>query len=152
MNGSYLDWNQRILHISRWLNVVRREINSPDLWTSIKEAKYLQASVVSSDISNAPFTPAERSIVITRLEEVKRYITQSSQLQTEQLERLEGQILYLIESSERLGRKDRYNILISVLFSIIVTGVVTPDRAQELFQIVAAMFEPLLRSIMQLNP
>ena len=41
-------------------------------------------------------------------------------------------------------------IVVPDLGTRVVAGIFAPDRAQELFQVAAAIFEPLLRSVMQL--
>jgi hypothetical protein len=145
-----ISWLTRLTQVRDWLGYLKREVSSPDLWDSFKESQALQTAATSTNIENAPFTPSELTTVASTLDELKRYITETNQLTNDQIEHLDGQVRYLAEASSRLGRKDWYNILISVLFSVVVSGIFAPDRAQELFQVAAAMFEPLLRSIMQL--
>jgi hypothetical protein len=145
-----ISWATRLTQVRDWLGYLKREVSSPDLWDSFKESQALQTAATSTNIENAPFTPSELTTVASKLDELKRYITETNQLTNDQIEHLDGQVRYLAEASSRLGRKDWYNILISVLFSVVVSGIFAPDRAQELFQVAAAMFEPLLRSIMQL--
>ena len=150
LDSAGFSWDERLTQVREWLGYLKREVTSPDLWASLQEAQALQTAATSNNIENAPFTAAELITVELKLNELKEYIVGAAQLSNAQIKHLEDQMRYLAEASSLLGRKDWYNILISVLFSIVVAGVFAPDRAQELFQVVAGMFEPLLRSVMQL--
>jgi hypothetical protein len=128
-----ISWEARLTLVREWLGYLKREVTSPDLCASFKESQALQTAATSTDIENAPFTPVELETVELKLDELKRYITEKNDLPSNQIAHLDDQISYLAEASSRLGRKDWYNTLIAVLFSIVVAGIFAPDRAQELF-------------------
>jgi hypothetical protein len=84
-------------------------------------------------------------------DELKAFITATTkQLREEQTEHLESQIQYLKEAAGRMGRKDWLNILFSSLVTIVVAGVVAPERANELFGVASSLFQPMYQFILQL--
>ncbi len=72
-------------------------------------------------------------------------------LNAERLRAIESRIDYLIEASERMGRKDWHMTLMGIIATLIIAAVVTPERAQELFRMIADAFLPLFQSLLQLE-
>jgi hypothetical protein len=59
-------------------------------------------------------------------------------------ELVESRLNYLIESSERVGRKDWLNLLISVLVSIVISAALPPEATRELFRFVGTVLRQII--------
>ncbi len=102
--------------------------------------------VISRPVSNDRFSASERVTIIAQIEELKRHIIANGTVTDNNLALLNEKMDYLIESSERLGKKDWQNILISVMFSIVISGLFAPDRARELMDYGVGLFVFILQS------
>jgi len=126
---------------------VERSSTLPDLFTSAsRQDSPAQALVLPSSLENTLLTPDERDLVSQRLGELESYIRESRELTTQQFQVLDGQIKYLAEASRRFGRKDWLNLLVSVLFSFVISGIFAPARAEELMTYSFALFQFLSKT------
>jgi len=106
----------RILSLTKqWLGELKKEVEAPDLWATISSEKALSAAVSSPNLDNSPLTPAEQSLIETKLDEIKAYILAGQHFTSEQAEFVQGEFAYLEESSRRFGRKDWLRVLMGVL-------------------------------------
>jgi len=127
---------------------LKREIDAPDLWNSISQGTDLIDSA-ASDTPNTPFTPDEKKYILSGLNEIKQYFLTAHKLDSELVE---GRINYLIEASERLGRKDWKNLLLATLISIIVSAAFPPEMVRELFIFVGTVLRQILETPLLLQP
>jgi hypothetical protein len=120
--------------------MLSREVNVPDLWTELpNDSKLIEST--SGETDNSKFNTEEKVVIQKGLEEIKQYLVNAHKLDPELIE---GQLKYLVESSDRLGRKDWKNTLIAVIFSIIVQGGIAGHNAQEIFQFVWTILNSVL--------
>ncbi|PYS35190.1 MAG: hypothetical protein DMF75_04395 [Acidobacteria bacterium] len=135
------NWPTQLVHFNNWLLYLRRETESPDLWRAIsKEAQVLE-SAASADTSNAPFTAEEKAYIVQGINEIKQYLLTAHKLDPELVE---SRLKYLIESSERVGRKDWINLLISVLVGIVISAALPPEATRELFRFVGTVLRQII--------
>ena len=135
------NWSDQLSWFRSWLNYLKREIESPDLWAEIsKEAQVLEAAA-SSDTSNAPFSLEEKAYIVQGINEIKQYLLTAHKLDPELVE---SRLKYLIESSERVGRKDWINLLISVLVGIVINAALPPEATRELFRFVGTVLRQII--------
>jgi len=120
---------------------VRREAESPDLWGSISKEAQILESAASSDTSNASFTAEEKTYVVQGINEIKQYLLTAHKLDPELVE---SRLNYLVESSERVGRKDWINLLISVLIGIVINAALPPEATRELFRFVGTVLRQII--------
>jgi hypothetical protein len=132
----------------KWLSFVKREMEAPDLWGAISQESNLIDSA-TSDTDNTPFTADEKTYILSGLNEIKQHLLTAHKLDPELVE---GRINYLIESSERLGRKDWKNLLLATLVSIIVAAALPSDAVRELFRFVGTVLRQILNSPLVLHP
>ena len=136
-------WPEQFEFVKRWLASLKRETESPDLWGAIsKEARILE-SAASSDSSNAPFTLEEKAYILQGIDEIKQYLLTAHKLDPELVE---SRLNYLIESSERVGRKDWLNLLISVLVGIVISAALPPEATRELFRFVGTVLRQIINT------
>jgi len=135
------NWEDQFDWFRDWLTYVRRETESPDLWRAIsKEAEVLE-SAASAGASNALFTAEEKDYIVEGINEIKQYLLTAHKLDPELVE---SRLNYLIESSERVGRKDWINLLISVLVGIVISAALPPETTRELFRFVGTVLRKII--------
>lgn len=133
-------WKGLMSSFNNWVDYLSREVNAPDLWAELPSETELVEST-STENDNSKFNEEESKLIADGMEEIKQYLLTAHKLDPELIE---GQIKYLVESSERLGRKDWKNALIAVIFSIIIQGGVAGHGAQEIFQFVWTILQTVL--------
>jgi hypothetical protein len=69
----------------------------------------------------------------------KKYVIENGSV-GDRVDELEARMQYLIEASNRLGKKDWLMIFISIVTGIIVAGLFAPDRAKELLDYGLGLF------------
>ena len=139
-SGLGATWNYLMTYVISWLNYLSREVNAPDLWSELpSDSKLIEST--SEETDNTKFNTEEKKAIKKGLEEIKQYLLTAHKLDPELIE---GQLKYLVDSSERLGRKDWKNALIAVIFSIIIQGGIAGHSAQEIFQFVWTVLKTVL--------
>jgi hypothetical protein len=104
-------WEWKENACGKWLIILKIEVDAPDLWASIAQENVLPVAARSTT-DNRLFTPAERNLIRSELDEIKAYLQDGRDFNAEQSEMIEREFAYLRESSERLGRKDWLNNLL----------------------------------------
>ena len=116
-------------------------MESPDLWTAIsQESDLLEAT--SSDEANTLFTADEKAYVLIGINEIKKYLLTAHKVDPELVE---SRLNYLAEASDRVGRKDWINLLLSVLVGIVIQAALPQDATHELFRFVGMVLRQILR-------
>jgi hypothetical protein len=137
-------WFGQTKAIRKWLQYLKRETESPDLWNAISQEKNLIEASASSDTSNALFSNNEREYISAALAEIKEYILSTQSFTPEQTKYIEDRLHYLKEASERMGRKDWITLTVGVLTNIIVGVALAPDAARELFHVAGQVLQQIL--------
>jgi hypothetical protein len=135
------EWESQLDCFRLWLVYVQRETESPDLWAAISNEAQVLESAASADTSNAPFTIGEKADIVEGINEIKQYLLIAHKLDPELVE---SRLKYLIESSERVGRKDWINLLISVLVGIVISAALPPETTRELFRFVGVALRQII--------
>jgi hypothetical protein len=104
------NWGQQLLDVVGWLSYVKRETEQPDFWAEVSKEAQILESAASSNTSNAQFTADEKKYILNGLDEIRQYLLTAHRLDPELVE---SRLKYLAESSDRVGRKDWLNLLIS---------------------------------------
>ena len=139
-SGNPGSWRSQIAQFNTWLGYLKREIEAPDVWGAIsQETQVLEAA---SDEDNTPFTKDEKTYIRAGIDEIEQYLLTAHKLDPELIE---SRLKYLVESSERLGRKDWKNLLLATLVSIIIQAAVSPEAAREIFRFVGAALIQILQ-------
>ena len=94
----------------------------------------------ASALPNDSLTASELTRISAQLSELKQYLIQNGDVQGDKMAIVDAKVDYLIQASERLGKKDWSNVFITTLISIIIAGIFAPDRAQELMDYGASLF------------
>lgn len=128
--------------LARWLVWLKRETEAPDLWGAISQEANLIESA-TSDMDNTPFTADEKAYILSGLNEIKQNLLTAHKLDPELVE---GHIKYLVESSDRLGRKDWKNLLLATIVSIVMGGALPSESVREVFMFIGTVLSQILKS------
>jgi hypothetical protein len=81
-------------------------------------------------LDNRAFTPNEKTVIAERLDEIKKYILEGQQAQSDHVVFVDQEFSYLRNASDRLGRKDWLNVALSVLVNVAVGLALNPEKAR----------------------
>ena len=99
-------WTALKFEFGQWLDEVKVELNTPDLWEDLRRGSELLAYGQHGDLANTPFTHAEQVQIAQQLAEIKQYVQKNCELTAEQTARVDARFDAAEEASRRLGRKD----------------------------------------------
>jgi len=139
------DWATQFSYFEEWISYLKREIESPDLWGALQNEKNIINATVNTE-NNELFNEDEKIKIKTSLNEIKEFIYTSNVLQVKDREFVEGRFQYLIDSSERLGKKDWLNITLGVIINVILFLSLPSESAGELFRFVSVSLKWLLKA------
>lgn len=142
-SGQDLSWDGVVSSFGGWLGYLKREIDSPDLWETITQERKLEESVASDD-DNSFFSSDEQKQISERVLEIEQFLLKTHNLNEEHQKFVRDRMEYLIESSERLGKKDwkslAFGVLLSTAMGIGLNGV----EIGEVMRFVGGVLGPIL--------
>lgn len=146
VTGAY-SWN---LVLVRWVGLLRKEIDTPDLWAAIAsgQSSVMQATATASE--NTPFTAPERAQVAMFLGEIRTYIQASAGLPPDRFNIVVEKLAYLEQAADRMGRKDWLNLFLGVLFSMALQVGMEKSVFQDLLSVAGQLFRQFLQHIILL--
>jgi hypothetical protein len=126
-------WQAMIGRLSSWLEEVKRDLETPDLWAELqREAELLGAG--SDEIAeNTPFTPDEQKEIAGRLQERAEYVRRTYSLSEPQMRLLNAKLDYLVSAAGRLGRIDWRNAFAGAILSFILGATLPPESLRHIF-------------------
>jgi hypothetical protein len=126
-------WQALMSRVSQWLEDVKRDLETPDLWAELqREAKLLGAG--STEVTeNTPFTLDEQKEIAERLPKLAKYAKRTYSLSGTQMRVLEAKLDYLVDAARRLGRIDWRNVFAGAILSFILSAAVPPESARDIF-------------------
>lgn len=134
-------WANQISRTKLWLTYLKREVETFDPWAAIKQETEI-INATSADNSNALFTKNEKDYILSGINEIKQYLLVAHNLDPELVE---SRLNYLAEASNRVGRKDWINLLLSVLVGIVIAAYLPPETTREIFRFVGTILQNILR-------
>jgi len=140
-------WEEQWAYVKFWLEYLKREIESPDLWGAIAQESEL-INAANSENDNTPFNEGEKKNIVSGINEIRQYLIEVHKISAELIE---PRLKYLEESSGRLGRKDWINVLFSVIIGIILNATVTPESSREILRFVGTVLHQILQHLPLLN-
>jgi hypothetical protein len=127
-------WTAALSRLQGWTGFLAREVLSPDLWEAAKTGGELPGMSGNPNLENTLFTLSEQVYVSQQLEEIKKFILKTEQIQENQERFLQERFDYFDESSKRLGRKDWLNLFMGALLGTVINLAIPPDKINELFR------------------
>jgi hypothetical protein len=135
MDRPYEDfrWDAVMSHVNRWLQLVKRDLDTPDLWAELRREAELLGGGSNNVIANTLFTSEEQKEISQRLNKLSKDVSNAISLSKAQKQILNEKIDYLIDGSRRLGRKDWLNAFIGVTLGYLLSTALPPDVARDIF-------------------
>jgi hypothetical protein len=126
-------WQTLIPRVSTWLEEVKRDLETPDLWAELqREGELLR--VGSNEVTeNTPFTPEEQREIARRLKKLAKHVRKTQPFSQMQMQALDEKLNYLVDASGRLGRKDWLNAFIGVTLAFMLGTALPQESARTIF-------------------
>jgi len=125
-------WETTLRRISSWLDEVKRDVETPDLWAELQNEAEL-IGVTYEDIENTPFTQEEKNEITHEFSEFADYAQRIYPLSAGQMNVLNAKLDYLVKATDRLGRIDWRNALVGVIMGYVLTIALPPESARSMF-------------------
>jgi hypothetical protein len=123
-----------LTHVKNWLDLVKHDINTPDLWAELqRENKFLEA-VFDEATENTPFTREEQREIAERLKQLPTDFKRMYSLSSAQIEQLEIKVDYLTKAAKRMGRKDWRILFIGAILATFFTAALPPETIHGIIQ------------------
>lgn len=129
-------WQTLMERVSGWLEEVKSDLETPDLWAELRRETELLGNTSSEAPENTPFAPYEQEEIAGRLREIAEYIVRTYSLSVEQTRVLNSKIDYLIDAAGRLGRTDWRGILFGIMFSFFLASALPPETVRNILMLV----------------
>jgi hypothetical protein len=111
--------------VTMWLENVRRERSSPNLWAMLDEQReLLAASEPTGDTANTPFSPEEQRQIAAQLNEIKQLLVNNHGADPKALER---RIEELEEFARRSGRREWLIMFFGTMLTWTLEGLIPPE-------------------------
>jgi hypothetical protein len=136
-------WQTLMTRVSRWLEEVKHDLETPDLWAELQREAEMLGGASNEPNENTPFTREEQKEIAGRLRELAEHLSRTHSLSEPELQVLNAKLDYLVDAASRVGRIDWRNAFVGVALSYILGAAFPPESARSIFQ----TFVALLRTI-----
>ncbi len=126
-------WQSLLARISTWLEEVKQDLDTPDLWAELQREGELLGAGSSVVTENTPFTADEQREIAERLKKLGEYVRVTHSLSMAQMQALQEKIDYLVTASNRFGRKDWLILFMGVIFGYLFSAGLPPESAHTIF-------------------
>jgi hypothetical protein len=126
-------WQSLLPRISTWLEEVKQDLDTPDLWAELQREGELLGAGSSVVTENTPFTADEQREIAERLKKLGEYVRVTHSLSMAQMQALQEKVDYLVTASNRFGRKDWLILFMGAIFSYLFGAGLPPESAHTIF-------------------
>jgi hypothetical protein len=130
-------WINVLRAVSGWLDVLRAEIEAPDLWAELQRERSAVMGPALEEPANTPFSSDEREIISTQIRALKEYVADAYELTAHQQRELEARLDYVEAAAGRMGRIDWWNLFAGALINLALAAIV-PVHAIQAILVMAA--------------
>jgi hypothetical protein len=141
--GDYSQWERRKQHVAKWLNWLKGEVDTPDLWSEVAKTKSL-ATATAIIPPEERFNKEETLYIAESLKRIEAGIADQHQLTASQTEAIHDGFEEIKVEMNRFGKKDWVNNATGLLFNIMVGSALAPSAARDLYNMFVAAVAPLL--------
>jgi hypothetical protein len=125
-------WTALMPRVSRWLEDVKRDLETPDLWAELqREAKLLAAGPLEAT-ENTPFTAEEQKEIAGQLRELAKQTKRTYSPSRAQMRLLDEKLDYLMAASGRIGRTDWRGVFVGVMLSFLLSTALPPESVRQI--------------------
>jgi len=134
---SNLSFDAAMVEFCDWLENLKREINTPNLWK--KFTSQINDLSLSSEFDNSKFTYSEYSDLEVKIKLLMNGISVIPLMLSQQNE-IKNSLEHLLELAKESGKFDWKNLFIGTIISIIIQLGVTPDNASAIWSLIKSVF------------
>jgi hypothetical protein len=118
----------------RWARDVKRDVETPDLWAELQRQREVLTGVlvVDDDVGDTPFSADEQAEIAEQLRQIKALVAEKYPRSEAQMQILEARFDDLEAAAGRMGRQDWLLRFLGVMFTVIVTDLLTPEAVQDI--------------------
>jgi len=131
-------WSSLLAYFLQWLSEAEREMTTPDPWKALAGVAQMADLNISPDTTNTQFTFGETQQISKSLNDIRSVLAEHVSDSAEQIALINRELDSLLESSQRMGRKDWFNLAIGTLINIATAVALSPDATKQVFQILKA--------------
>jgi hypothetical protein len=137
-------WVEVPRKIKKWAEAASRKHDTPDLWNFSRKVNTL-ARYSYDDITNEPFSLNEQVKISSQLAKIIEYLKKIYVfMMDEQMALIEARLKDAEVASRRIGRKDWMLLFSGTVFSLIITELLTPSVAHDIFAIAFHNLGPMI--------
>jgi hypothetical protein len=125
-------WESVIQRVSGWVGEVKRDSETPDLWTELQCEADLLGGGFNDATENTPFSSEEQKEIARRLKELSGHARQTYSLSEPSMQILKARIDYLIGAAGRLGRIDWRNAFAGAILGYVLGAALSPEDARHI--------------------
>jgi hypothetical protein len=127
-------WQTVISRLDSWLEEVKRDLETPDLWAQLQQDAVLFRAYAGDVTGNTPFTPDEQNEIASRLRELADEAGRAYSLSAAQMRVLDAKLDYLVSAASRIGRRDWCIIFAGVILTKVADAVVPSVALDDIFR------------------
>lgn len=128
-------WSEVQNEFNYWLINLAREINTPDPWRDLAKYSTAVPIVPEPETPNTPFTAPELQGIWKALGHIQEQLLNEAGGNKSHRKLVESQMKFLIDASERMGRKDWLMLAIGALAGVFTTLAIPAEAAGSILQI-----------------
>jgi hypothetical protein len=137
-------WPGQVMYFTYWLEYLKRELAAPPLWEQLAGGEpLLEIASLPSSAPDTPFSEPERRAILLQFVEVRAYV--SRELPPENMAAIAGRLDDLEAAVTTQGRQTWMAFAVGVFVTLAWGGLMAPEQARAILQIIAGAFLPLLR-------
>ncbi len=133
-----VSWELQYTNVKQWLSCLKIEIWLPDYWEQIfndnKDLNIFVSDNISIKDEVTVFNPEEQKYISQQLIEINEHLNKIYTLNKDQSEYIKNSLVYLVDASNRVTRKDWKLIFIGKLVDIISQIALPSNIAKEYFK------------------
>jgi hypothetical protein len=145
-------WATVLERVRWWADEVKHDVDTPDLWADLRRERETLTADRYEAVENTLFTPDEQAEIAKQLREIKEYVRNTYSLSSEQMLRVEAGLDEAEAATRRIGRKDWLLLFSGVMFTVIVTDLLSPQAVQHILAMALLGLEHLWGGGRQLPP
>jgi hypothetical protein len=128
----FASWEETTRQVQTWVEQVKEDLTTPDLWAALKNGSYAHSAGKPSD-DNTPFNEEEQQEIVEQLEKLKQQAEAQGDLTGEQMRELAAKLDYLAAASTRVGRLDWRNLVAGTLLGVLSDAILPAETAHRVF-------------------
>jgi hypothetical protein len=135
-------WNTQLTYFTIWLDLLRREISTPDKWADFLAASE-KLSWEKTEEGNTQFSYDEVQTIERAASTAKQQLRQLG-LVPEQLRIIESKLDYISDRAKSFGRIDWKNLFVGTLVSLVVQYSIPLETAKLIWKTVGEAFKQVI--------